>query len=79
VLWGRNLIDSPAMTRGTFMALDSRRFHIRQRMAATVDISYEHASNFSSNLVTIRAEQRLAFVKGRDDAAVTGSFSQSPA
>lgn len=79
VLWNRAVIDSPAMPAGTFLALDSRRFHIRQRMATTIDISYENGTNFQSNLVTIRAEERLAFIIGRTDAAVYGSLTTSPA
>jgi len=78
-LWNRRVVDSPELTTGTFIALDSRRFHIRQRMNATVDISYEHGTNFTSNLCTIRAEERLAFVVGRADAAVYGSINSSPA
>lgn len=78
-LWNRRVVDSPELNAGTFIALDSRRFHIRQRMNATVDISYEHGTNFTSNLCTIRAEERLAFVVGRADAAVYGSINSSPA
>lgn len=79
VLWNRVVVESPALTEGSFIALDSRRFHIRQRMTATIDLSFEHSDNFTRNAVTCRCEERLALVVAQPYAAILGSFSQSPA
>lgn len=79
ILWGKAVVESSLLTGSQFVALDSRRFHIRERMTTTVDVSFEHASHYTSNLCCIRAEARLAFIVGREDAAIWGSLVQSPA
>jgi HK97 family phage major capsid protein len=77
-LWGRTVIPSPAMTTGTFVAYDASRNVIRMRQQATVDVSFEHSSNFTENKATIRAEERLCLVTMHPDSVVFGSFTTSP-
>lgn len=79
ILWGKTVVPSPAITTGYFVAFDNSRCHIRQRMNATVEMSYQHGTNFTSNLVTVLAEERLALVKTPAAAAVYGAFLTSPA
>lgn len=78
MLWNREVAVSPLMSQNTFIALDSSRFHIRQRQTATVDISFEHASNFVENKVSFRVEERLALIAHQPGAAVCGSLVGSP-
>lgn len=74
-LWGLPVVDTLAMPEGTFLVgafkLGAQIF---DRQDATVEISTEDASNFTTNLVTIRAEERLAFAVYRPEAFVTGDF-----
>jgi HK97 family phage major capsid protein len=51
---------------------------IRDRMEMQVEISTEHASYFTSNLVAIRAEKRVAIIVKRPASFVSGSFTTSP-
>lgn len=51
---------------------------IRDRMDLTVEISTEHSDYFIKNMVAIRAEERLALVVFRPNAAVTGTLNTSP-
>jgi HK97 family phage major capsid protein len=78
-LWGKAVIPSPAMTTGFFDAYDAGRNVIRQRQMATVDVSFEHASNFTENKATIRAEERLALVTMHPSSVVYGNLTNSPA
>jgi hypothetical protein len=58
---------------------DSSKAVVRQRQTTTVEISYEHASNFTSNLGTALAEERFGIQTLRPDAFVTGQLASSPA
>ena len=78
-LWGKQVIPSPAITQGTFLAYDASQNIIRQRQMATVDVSFEHASHFTANLACIRLEERLLLVTMHGDSAVYGSLTTSPA
>jgi HK97 family phage major capsid protein len=78
VLWGRKVVESPALDEGVFVVLDSKRFHIRQRQDATAELSDSHNLNFTKNLVTCRLEERLCLVVAQPGAAILGSVSQSP-
>ncbi len=78
-LWGKQVIPSPAMTQGTFLAYDASQSVIRQRMEAVIDVSFEHASHYTANLCCIRLEERLLLVTMHGDSAVYGSLTTSPA
>lgn len=74
-LWGRNIVETTAITTGTFLvgafALGAA---IYDSMSATIDISTEHSDYFVKNLVAIRCEERLALAVYRPAAFITGSF-----
>lgn len=78
-VWDLNLVQSNLIAQGGFLIGDSSKCVLRVRQVATVDLSYEHANNFTYNLVTIRAEERLVPQILRPDAYVKGSIAFSPA
>jgi HK97 family phage major capsid protein len=80
-LWGATPVPTNAMTSGYFCVGSSSPLcaEIRDRLSLAIDISNEDDTNFQYNLVTIRAELRLALVVKRPDAFVYGAFTQSPA
>lgn len=74
-LWGRPVVPTPAMTVDKFLAgafkLGAQVF---DRELANVLVSTEDQDNFIKNLVTIRAEERLALAVYRTEAFIKGDF-----
>ncbi len=74
-LWGIPVIVTNAMPAATVLvgafAMSSE---IKDRNAAAVEISYENSTNFEKNMVTIRAEERIALVVFRTESFITASF-----
>jgi len=74
-LWGIPVVVTNAMTAANVLvgafAMSSE---IKDRNAAAVEISYENATNFEKNMVTIRAEERIALVVFRTESFITASF-----
>lgn len=78
-LWGLPVVDSTSMTEGEFLVGAFREAaQIFDREDANVEISTEDSDNFRKNLVTIRAEERLALVVSRPEAFVYGPFEEAP-
>jgi hypothetical protein len=73
------VLPSPAMLGDGFLVGDSTKAQIRQRTNASVVVSYENANNFTSNLVTVLAEERFGIETLRPDAYIQGSLTTSPA
>lgn len=77
-LWGLPVVDTQAMTIDKFMVgafqLGAQIF---DREDANVTISTEDDQNFTKNLVTILAEERLALAVYRPEAFVKGDFSDA--
>jgi hypothetical protein len=48
-------------------------------MEMQIDISTEHSTFFTQNLIAIRAEKRMAIITRRPGSFVTDSFNTSPA
>jgi HK97 family phage major capsid protein len=73
-LWGLPVVATNSMTAGkALVGAFGTQAKIFDRMQAVIDISTEHASYFTSNLVAIRAEERLALAVFRSTAFVYGS------
>ena len=74
-LWGVPLVVTPAITAGTFLVgAFVAGAQIFDRIGVEVLISGEHASNFTSNLYTVRCEERLAMACKRPAAFMTGTL-----
>lgn len=74
-IWGRPVVETTAMPSGHFLvgafAMGAILF---DRMTATIDISFQHGTNFTENEATILAEERLALGVIRPAAFRYGSF-----
>jgi HK97 family phage major capsid protein len=74
-LWGRPLLETQAMDEDEFLVGAFRMAAtIYDRMDAEVLISSEDRDNFIKNMLTVRAEKRLALAVKRPGALVTGDF-----
>lgn len=77
-LWRLPVVETKAMTIDKFLVgafkLGAQIF---DREEANVEISTEDSDNFRKNLVTIRAEERLALAVYRPEAFVKGDYSDA--
>lgn len=75
-LWRLPVIETPSMTVDKFLTGAFRLgAQIFDREDATVELSTEDSDNFRKNLVTIRAEERLALAVYRPEAFIKGAFA----
>ncbi len=75
-LWGLPVLDSTSLAPGEFMVgAFGMAAQIWDRDDATVEISTEDRDNFIKNMVTIRAEMRLALVVYRPESFIFGDFT----
>lgn len=76
-LWGLPVIDTTAVEEGEFLVGNFRMAaQIWDREDANVEISTEDRDNFIKNMVTIRAEERLALTVYRPEAIIYGDFDE---
>lgn len=74
-MWGLPVVDTNAMPVGHFMTgAFNLAAQVFDREDANVQVSTEDADNFTKNMVTIRAEERLALAVFRPQSFVYGSF-----
>lgn len=73
-LWGLPVIITNSMTSGKFLVGSSRACEIVDRQQAVVELSLEDSTNFQKNMVTVRAEERLALVTFRTESFIYGSL-----
>lgn len=74
-LWGRPVIDTQSMDEDEFLVGAFRMAAtIYDRMDPEVIASTEHDDNFVRNMITVRAEERLALAVKRPAALITGDF-----
>lgn len=72
-LWGLPVVWTPAIAAGTFMVgAFAQAAQIFDRMDAEVVVSTENGTNFVTNQVTIRAEERLAMAVKVPQGLVVG-------
>jgi HK97 family phage major capsid protein len=77
-LWRLPVVDSSALPAGHFMVgAFNMAAQVFDREDANVSVSTEDGDNFVKNLVTIRAEERLAMVVFRPESFVYGPFVQA--
>jgi HK97 family phage major capsid protein len=75
-LWGLPVVMTSEMAVGTFLVgAFPPNATLFDRESPSVDISYENEDDFVKNLVTIRAEERIALAVYRPQAFVTGSLT----
>lgn len=74
-MWRLPVVDSNAIPAGRFLvgAFDIAA-QVFDREDAAVEVSTEDADNFTKNMVTIRAEERLALAVYRPQSFVEGPF-----
>jgi HK97 family phage major capsid protein len=79
-IWGLPVVESFSISAGTFLvgAFDSAATLI-DRQEVTVEISFEHSSNFTANLATILCQERVGLAVEVPTSFIHGSFSSSPA
>ena len=80
MVWKLPVVESDSIAAGTFLvgAFDSAADLI-DRMAVSVDISFEHSTNFTENMATVLCEERIGLAVKKANAFITGSFTTSPA
>jgi len=75
LLWGLPVVDTVSMDQGKYLVGAFRiGAQIFDRQAPTVEVSTEDSDNFRKNLVTIRAEERLALCVYAPAAFVKGAL-----
>lgn len=74
-MWGLPVVDTNAMPSGHFMVgAFNMAAQVFDREDANVQVSTEDSDNFVKNLVTIRAEERLALAVFRPQSFIYGGF-----
>jgi len=74
-LWGLPVVITNSIASGTVLVGSfAIGAEIKDRTAASVEISLEDSTNFQKNMVTIRAEERIALCVYRTEAFITGSL-----
>lgn len=74
-LWGLPVVETTAMPEGEFMTgAFNMAAQIFDRETTTVEVSTEDRDNFVKNMVTVRAEERLAMAVYRPQSFIAGPF-----
>lgn len=77
-LWGRPVVETASMDADEFLVGAFRAAAtIYDRMDPEVVASSEDRDNFIKNMITVRAEERLALAIKRPAALITGDFGMS--
>lgn len=78
-LWNLPTVETQAMAVDNFLTgAFSMGAQIFDRMDIEVLISTENDKDFENNMISIRAEERLALAVYRPEAFVTGTFTKAP-
>jgi HK97 family phage major capsid protein len=77
-LWGLDVVPTPAIPVGTYLVGAFRMAAaVWDRQDASIEVSREHASFFTQNMVAILCEERVALTVFRPTALVTGTLPQT--
>ncbi|HDS8780199.1 TPA: phage major capsid protein, partial [Klebsiella michiganensis] len=77
-IWGLPVVETQAMAQNNFLTgAFNMAAQIFDRMDIEVLLSTENEDDFIKNMVTIRAEERLALAVYRPEAFVTGNVTAS--
>lgn len=77
-LWNRPVVETQSIVQNEFLVGAFKMgAQIYDRMDIEVLISTENDKDFENNMVTIRAEERLALAVYRPEAFVTGDFTSA--
>lgn len=75
-LWGKPVVTSMSMVVGTFLTGAFKRgAQIFDREDANVQVATQNEDDFVKNMITLRAEERLALAVKRPEAFVTGDLT----
>lgn len=78
-LWNLPVVETQAIVQNQFLTgAFSLAAQIFDRMGIEILVSTENDKDFENNMVTIRAEERLAFAVYRPEAFVTGPLVVAP-
>jgi len=79
-MWRLPVVDTNAVPEGEFLVgAMNIAAQVFDREDAAVEVSTEDGDNFRNNMVTIRAEERLALAVYRPESFVHGEFAAPPA
>lgn len=74
-LWGLPVVVTNSIPSGTFLVGSfGMGAEIKDREQSSVEVSREHSDNFTKNMITILAEERIALVTYRTEAFITGAL-----
>lgn len=74
-LWGKRVVPTNSMTIGSFLCGSFKMAAtLYDRLAVEVLISSENADDFEKNLLTMRAEERIALAVKRAAALIKGTY-----
>ena len=74
-LWGLPVVITNSLTAGQVVVGNfGLGAEIKDRMAASVELSLEDSTNFQKNMVTIRAEERIALCVYRTEAFIKATI-----
>ncbi len=79
--WGLTMFGSTALASTEFLVGSPSPIAVQlhERSELAVEISMNEGNNFTQNLVTIRAEERVALTVQRPASFITGTLTRSPA
>lgn len=74
-LWGIPVVVTNSMTAGNVLVgAFAMGCEIKDRKISSVEVSREHSDNFTKNMVTVLAEERIALVTYRTESFIKGTL-----
>jgi HK97 family phage major capsid protein len=79
-VWGLPVVESDSIAVGTFLiGAFNTAADLIDRQQVSIEISFEHDTNFTKNMATILCEERIGLAITKAGAFIKGSFVSSPA